>query len=201
MGIPSSNVQYHPPRLSENQLNLPQPHSPSLPTHCSGKSGMRPLGLGRHQPPLHRHRLVADDHHEGDCRDHRPKAAGGRNTRSPSRWRTQSDQGDRCRAPARAPVHSRRDDGGRSNEPPEVDHQVHPGPRRRVDPPGPFRQLAHGRAAPPRPRLLAAVESQDHRRVGSSAARRPVPLHQPAGETSHHERRPPSSPWTPRRKS
>ena len=36
MGIPSSNVQYHPPRLSEDRLNLPQPHSPSLPTHCSG---------------------------------------------------------------------------------------------------------------------------------------------------------------------
>ena len=43
MGSPSRNVQYHPPRLSEDRLNLPQPHSPSLPTHCSGKSGMRPL--------------------------------------------------------------------------------------------------------------------------------------------------------------
>ena len=42
MGSPSPNVQYHPPRLSEDRLNLPQPHSPSLPTHCSGKSGMRP---------------------------------------------------------------------------------------------------------------------------------------------------------------
>ena len=42
MGSPSRNVQYHPPRLSEDRLNLPQPHSPSLPTHCSGKSGMRP---------------------------------------------------------------------------------------------------------------------------------------------------------------
>ena len=50
MGIPSSNVQYHPPRLSENQLNLPQPHSPSLPTHCSGKSGMRPLRRHRAHP-------------------------------------------------------------------------------------------------------------------------------------------------------
>ena len=39
----SINVQYHPPRLSEDRLNLPQPHSPSLPTHCSGKSGMRPF--------------------------------------------------------------------------------------------------------------------------------------------------------------
>ena len=42
MRSPSRNVQYHPPRLSEDRLNLPQPHSPSLPTHCSGKSGMRP---------------------------------------------------------------------------------------------------------------------------------------------------------------
>ena len=42
MGSPSRNVQDHPPRLSEDRLNLPQPHSPSLPTHCSGKSGMRP---------------------------------------------------------------------------------------------------------------------------------------------------------------
>ena len=24
-----------PPRLSEDRLNLPQPHSPSLPTHCT----------------------------------------------------------------------------------------------------------------------------------------------------------------------
>ena len=53
MGSPSRNVQYHPPRLSEDRLNLPQPHSPSLPTHCSGKSGMRPA-LGstlRPRPP------------------------------------------------------------------------------------------------------------------------------------------------------
>ena len=28
MGSPSRNVQYHPPRLSEDRLNLPQPHSP-----------------------------------------------------------------------------------------------------------------------------------------------------------------------------
>ena len=46
MGSPSRNVQYHPPRLSEDRLNLPQPHSPSLPTHCSGKSGMRPVRAG-----------------------------------------------------------------------------------------------------------------------------------------------------------
>ena len=45
MGSPSRNVQYHPPRLSEDRLNLPQPHSPSLPTHCSGKSGMRPVDV------------------------------------------------------------------------------------------------------------------------------------------------------------
>ena len=35
MGSPSRNVQYHPPRLSEDRLNLAQPHSPSLPTHCT----------------------------------------------------------------------------------------------------------------------------------------------------------------------
>ena len=35
MGSPSRNVQCHPPRLSEDRLNLPQPHSPSLPTHCT----------------------------------------------------------------------------------------------------------------------------------------------------------------------
>ena len=52
MGSPSRNVQYHPPRLSEDRLNLAQPHSPSLPTHCSGKSGMRPRPLRqwRHLP-------------------------------------------------------------------------------------------------------------------------------------------------------
>ena len=55
MGIPSSNVQYHPPRLSENQLNLPQPHSPSLPTHCSGKSGMRPVQLHASLPSSSTH--------------------------------------------------------------------------------------------------------------------------------------------------
>ena len=49
MGSPSRNVQYHPPRLSEDRLNLPQPHSPSLPTHCSGKSGMRPSAGRRHR--------------------------------------------------------------------------------------------------------------------------------------------------------
>ena len=29
MSSPSRNVQYHPPRLSEDRLNLPQPHSPT----------------------------------------------------------------------------------------------------------------------------------------------------------------------------
>ncbi len=57
MGSPSRNVQYHPPRLSEDRLNLPQPHSPSLPTHCSGKSGMRPPDhVGRGRPLLQRRR-------------------------------------------------------------------------------------------------------------------------------------------------
>ena len=58
MGSPSRNVQYHPPRLSEDRLNLPQPHSPSLPTHCSGKSGMRPnrLALGVGREIMHQHR-------------------------------------------------------------------------------------------------------------------------------------------------
>ena len=56
MGSPSRNVQYHPPRLSEDRLNLAQPHSPSLPTHCSGKSGMRPAQL---QQPHGHHYEVA----------------------------------------------------------------------------------------------------------------------------------------------
>ena len=61
MGSPSRNVQYHPPRLSEDRLNLPQPHSPSLPTHCSGKSGMRPWVLQRQfvHPPHQGHVLRA----------------------------------------------------------------------------------------------------------------------------------------------
>ena len=63
MGSPSRNVQYHPPRLSEDRLNLPQPHSPSLPTHCSGKSGMRPVDVPREKnrcPVLPRqpHRVI-----------------------------------------------------------------------------------------------------------------------------------------------
>ena len=45
----SEPVQYHPPRLSEDRLNLPQPHSPSLPT-SSGKSGMRPSGANSGDP-------------------------------------------------------------------------------------------------------------------------------------------------------
>ena len=52
MGSPSRNVQYHPPRLSEDRLNLSQPHSPSLLTHCSGKSGMRPTRPGHLQEEL-----------------------------------------------------------------------------------------------------------------------------------------------------
>ena len=47
MGSPSRNVQYHPPRLSEDRLNLPQPHSPSLPTHCTapGNRECAPTGV------------------------------------------------------------------------------------------------------------------------------------------------------------
>ena len=46
MGSPSRNV-HHPPRLSEDRLNLPQPHSPSLPTHCTapGNRECAPRGL------------------------------------------------------------------------------------------------------------------------------------------------------------
>ena len=54
MGSPSRNVQYHPPRLSEDRLNLPQPHSPSLLTHCSGKSGMRPIRRAAMRQPRSR---------------------------------------------------------------------------------------------------------------------------------------------------
>ena len=52
MGSPSRNVQYHPPRLSEDRLNLAQPHSPSLPTHCTAPGNRecarqhRPLRTG-----------------------------------------------------------------------------------------------------------------------------------------------------------
>ena len=61
MGSPSRNVQYHPPRLSEDRLNLAQPHSPSLPTHCSGKSGMRPLlNVPERAVPGRQHRAVRE---------------------------------------------------------------------------------------------------------------------------------------------
>ena len=64
MGSPSRNVQYHPPRLSEDRLNLPQPHSPSLPTHCSGKSGMRPM-LERFEAQTQELRGYWVDHRDG----------------------------------------------------------------------------------------------------------------------------------------
>ena len=66
MGSPSRNVQYHPPRLSEDRLNLPQPHSPSLPTHCSGKSGMRPLRFAGHQAPRFVHLRILYAHDRAD---------------------------------------------------------------------------------------------------------------------------------------
>ena len=65
MGSPSRNVQYHPPRLSEDRLNLPQPHSPSLPTHCSGKSGMRPCDQALRRTQRHRHRVVPTGRAQG----------------------------------------------------------------------------------------------------------------------------------------
>ena len=43
MGSPSRNVQYHPPRLSEDRLNLPQPHSPSLPYTLLREIGNAPV--------------------------------------------------------------------------------------------------------------------------------------------------------------
>ena len=43
MGSPSRNVQYHPPRLSEDRLNLPQPHSPSLPYTLLREIGNAPF--------------------------------------------------------------------------------------------------------------------------------------------------------------
>ena len=61
MGSPSRNVQYHPPRLSEDRLNLPQPHSPSLPTHCTAP-GNRECA----QPRTLRERIVAAFSNEGD---------------------------------------------------------------------------------------------------------------------------------------
>ena len=45
MSSPSRNVQYHPPRLSEDRLNLPQPHSP---TALLREIGNAPLA---HCPP------------------------------------------------------------------------------------------------------------------------------------------------------
>ena len=82
MGSPSRNVQYHPPRLSEDRLNLPQPHSPSLPTHCSGKSGMRPS-----EPAGPRGAGPGPGRPAGRARRRRPDPrcpGGGRPTRSPS---------------------------------------------------------------------------------------------------------------------
>ena len=49
MGSPSRNVQYHPPRLSEDRLNLPQPHSPSLPTHCTAPGNRECALQPRHE--------------------------------------------------------------------------------------------------------------------------------------------------------
>ena len=43
MGSPSRNVQYHPPRLSEDRLNLPQPHSPSFAYTLLREIGNAPL--------------------------------------------------------------------------------------------------------------------------------------------------------------
>ena len=63
MGSPSRNVQDHPPRLSEDRLNLPQPHSPSLPTHCTApgnrECALRDWQANRpHVPVRHRRSLV-----------------------------------------------------------------------------------------------------------------------------------------------
>ena len=102
MGSPSRNVQYHPPRLSEDRLNLPQPHSPSLPTHCSGKSGMRPKATVRAKPsaPWLRTRYIlirADGPERQTCHlrrsvQLRPKARGDRSA-------TQEAQAQRKTAP------------------------------------------------------------------------------------------------------
>ena len=52
MGSPSRNVQYHPPRLSEDRLNLPQPHSPSFAYTLLREIGNAPVQqlLGRIPP-------------------------------------------------------------------------------------------------------------------------------------------------------
>ena len=65
MGSPSRNVQYHPPRLSEDRLNLPQPHSPSLPTHCTAPGNREcahrdRLPGGNRRIELHREGPTAD---------------------------------------------------------------------------------------------------------------------------------------------
>ena len=51
MGSPSRNVQYHPPRLSEDRLNLPQPHSPSLPYTLLREIGNAPQSKGGLERP------------------------------------------------------------------------------------------------------------------------------------------------------
>ena len=52
MGSPSRNVQYHPPRLSEDRLNLPQPHSPSFAYTLLREIGNAPVP---HIPGLNSH--------------------------------------------------------------------------------------------------------------------------------------------------
>ena len=78
MGSPSRNVQYHPPRLSEDRLNLPQPHSPSLPYTL-----LREIGNAPAQDPRQRKLVERDlppvgapaDHHLEQLLHRRARAA------------------------------------------------------------------------------------------------------------------------------
>ena len=79
MGSPSRNVQYHPPRLSEDRLNLPQPHSPSLPTHCTAPGNREcarrisvtvDMGVRLQRRRVDPHRLSADQTRVGELLQH-----------------------------------------------------------------------------------------------------------------------------------
>src|SRR6516225_4912969 len=150
------------------------------------------LGTGRRQSALRYHRLVTHDHHEGDCRTHWPTPPPGRSRgvpRATPRWRAEEGRGHRSRSPAGVTSYFGRDYGGDSNEPLEVDNEVHPGHGGGVGAPRPSGELAHGRAVSPRPGLLAAIEPQNDRGIAASESRRAVPVPQSAGDALHPARR------------
>ena len=80
MGSPSRNVQYHPPRLSEDRLNLPQPHSPTALLREIGNAPGRVLfadvaGVDEADPaeaPHDRHADLLVEDQQGVAAGHRP---------------------------------------------------------------------------------------------------------------------------------